>query len=100
MDRGHRPRSPLRGSVGIVITADRPLSIGLERDSQAEASPNPDSRSGARMNDRAAVVTTAIMQMIATAPKHELRQAIEAYLRDEFADLARTALNEIRHEDE
>jgi len=64
------------------------------------ASPNPDSRSGARMNDRAAVVTTAIMQMIATAPKHELRQAIEDYLRDEFVDLARTALNEIRHEDE
>ena len=52
------------------------------------------------MNDRAAVVTTAIMQIIATAPKGELRQAIEAYLRDEFADLARTALNEIRHEDE
>ena len=76
------------------------MSIGLERDSQAEASPNPDSRSGARMNDRAAVVTTAIMQMIATAPKHELRQAIEDYLRDEFVDLTRTVLNEIRHEDE
>ena len=52
------------------------------------------------MNDRTAVATTAIMQMIATAPKHELRQAIEDYLRDEFVDLARTALNEIRHEDE
>jgi hypothetical protein len=52
------------------------------------------------MNDRAAVVTTAIMQMIATAPRGELRQAIEDYLRDEFVDLARTALNEIRHEDE
>ena len=95
----HR-RFPSRGFVGIANTADRPLSIGLERDSQAEASPNPDSRSGVRMNDRAAVVTTAIMQMIATAPKHELRQAIEDYLRDEFVDLARTALNEIRHEDE
>ena len=42
------------------------------------------------MNDRAAVVTTAIMQMIATAPKDELRQAIEAYLRDEFEDAAST----------
>jgi hypothetical protein len=41
------------------------------------------------MNDRAAVVTTAIMQMIATAPRNELRQAIEAYLRDEFEDIAR-----------
>ena len=60
----------------------------------------PHPRTGARMNDRAAVVTTAIMQMIATAPKGELRQAIEDYLRDEFVDLARTALNEIRHEDE
>ena len=40
------------------------------------------------MDDRAAVVTTAIMQMIATAPKHVLRQAIEDYLRDEFVDLA------------
>jgi hypothetical protein len=38
------------------------------------------------MNDRAAVVTTAIMQMIATAPKRDLRQAIEAYLRGEFAE--------------
>jgi hypothetical protein len=28
------------------------------------------------------------------------RSAIEAYLRGEFADLARIALNEIRHEDE
>jgi hypothetical protein len=41
------------------------------------------------MNDRAAVVTTAIMQMIATAPKGQSRQAIEAYLRDEFEDVAR-----------
>jgi hypothetical protein len=41
------------------------------------------------MNDRAAVVTTAIMQMTATAPKGKLRQAIEAYLRDEFEDAAR-----------
>jgi hypothetical protein len=52
------------------------------------------------MNDRATVATTAIMQMIATAPKDELQQVIEAYLRDEFTDIARTALNEIRHEDE
>jgi hypothetical protein len=48
------------------------------------------------MNDRAAVVTTAIMQMITTAPKGELRQAIEAYLREEFDDTARHLTAEVR----
>jgi len=48
------------------------------------------------MNDRAAVVATAIMQMIATAPKGELREAIEAYLRDEFEDAARHQAAEVR----
>jgi hypothetical protein len=47
-------------------------------------------------HDRAAVVTTAIMQMIATAPKGELRQAIEAYLREEFEDAARHLAAEVR----
>jgi hypothetical protein len=41
-----------------------------------------------RVLDRAAAVTSAIMQMIATAPKEQLRQAIEYYLRDEFAVIA------------
>jgi len=36
------------------------------------------------MIDHAAVVTTAIMQMIETAPEGELRGVIENYLRDEF----------------
>jgi hypothetical protein len=48
------------------------------------------------MSDRAVVVTTAIMQMIATAPKGELRQAIETYLRDEFDDAARHLAAEVR----
>jgi hypothetical protein len=48
------------------------------------------------MNDRAAVVTTAIMQMIATASKNELRRAIEAYPRDVFTDIARMTRDEIR----
>ena len=48
------------------------------------------------MNDRAAVVATAIMQMIATAPKGELREAIEAYLREEFEDAARYLAAEVR----
>jgi hypothetical protein len=48
------------------------------------------------MNDRAAVVTTAILQMVETAPKSELRQAIEAYLRDEFEDAARHLAAEVR----
>jgi hypothetical protein len=38
--------------------------------------------------DRATVAATAIMQIIAAAPK-DLRQAIEDYLRDEFSDCAR-----------
>jgi hypothetical protein len=48
------------------------------------------------MTDRAAVVTTAIMQMIATAPTGELRQAIETYLREEFDDAARHLAAEVR----
>jgi hypothetical protein len=39
--------------------------------------------------DHAAVATTAILQIVATAPKEEWRQAIENYLRDEFTDEAR-----------
>jgi len=41
------------------------------------------------MSDRAAVVTTAIIQMIETAPLGELREAIESYLREEFEHVAR-----------
>ena len=41
--------------------------------------------------DRSAVVTTAILQIVATAPAHQLRQQIEQYLRAEFADLERQA---------
>jgi hypothetical protein len=37
--------------------------------------------------DLAAVVTTAIMQMITIAPEKELRRAIEDYLRDQFSDV-------------
>jgi hypothetical protein len=48
------------------------------------------------MSDRATVVTTAIMQMIATAPRGKLRQAIEAYLREEFDDAARHLAAEVR----
>jgi len=44
------------------------------------------------MNDRAAVVTTAITQMIATAPRGELRP----YLREEFEDAARQLAAEVR----
>ena len=41
--------------------------------------------------DRAAVAATAIMQIIATAPK-DLRRVIEDYLRDEFSDCAREVM--------
>ncbi len=39
-------------------------------------------------------------QMIATAPKNELRQAIENYLRDEFEDAARQAVADVFGEGE
>jgi hypothetical protein len=37
--------------------------------------------------DRAAVVTTVLLQIFATAAPHELQQCIEAYLRDEIWDI-------------
>jgi hypothetical protein len=37
--------------------------------------------------DRAAVATTAILQIVAIAPQHLRRQAVEAYLRDEIWDI-------------
>ncbi len=43
--------------------------------------------------DRAAVVTVAILQMVAAAtPQQDLQQALENYLRDEFFDAERQAL--------
>ena len=38
---------------------------------------------------RAAVVITAIIHIVNTAPAGELRQRLERYLEDEFADLER-----------
>ena len=35
--------------------------------------------------DRAAIVTTDVLQIFATAPEAQRREALEAYLRDEFA---------------
>jgi hypothetical protein len=60
--------------------------------------------------DRAAVVTTAILRVVRDALSNWFdhghadmagaRAAIYGILRDEFADIARTTLNEIRREDE
>jgi hypothetical protein len=50
--------------------------------------------------DRAALVTTALLQILTTAPAHERRQAVEVYLRDEFHDAARQAIRDIRLDDE
>jgi len=50
--------------------------------------------------DRASAVAAAIIRIVATAPEYEQQQAVADYLRDEFDDVARTALNEIRPEDE
>jgi hypothetical protein len=38
------------------------------------------------------MIETAILQVVATAPRRRLRQAIEAYLRDKFADERRQAM--------
>ena len=43
-------------------------------------------------HDRAAVVTTAIIQIVATAQGLEQRQALENYLRDEITDIQRQAV--------
>jgi hypothetical protein len=43
-------------------------------------------------NDRAARVATALLQIHATAKPDERRQAYEAYLRDDYADLMREIL--------
>jgi hypothetical protein len=45
-----------------------------------------------RRRDRAAVVTTALLQIVETAPADELHTAIEDYVRDEFADERHRAL--------
>lgn len=57
----------------------------------------PDARVGVvigkikRTPDRAAVVTVAVLQMVASVPLHELQQALENLLRDEFSDAERQA---------
>jgi hypothetical protein len=50
--------------------------------------------------DRATVVAAAVMQIVAriagfTRPKKEVRQEIENYLRDEFADAARQSAADV-----
>ena len=43
-----------------------------------------------RAFDRAAAATTAMMQIMTTVPSHQqMYEAIEAFLRDEFADSER-----------
>jgi hypothetical protein len=42
--------------------------------------------------DSAAVLTTAVFQILETVPEQECRRAIEDYLRDELTDLTRQAL--------
>ena len=81
----------------------------LEVNRGPDAAPAADH--GARFaQDRAAVVTTAILQIVRgvliawlhgeRADMAGVRDAIESLLRDEFGDTARTTLNEIRLDDE
>jgi hypothetical protein len=48
----------------------------------------------ARSVDRAAIVAVAVLQILETAPAAERCEAVAAYLRDEFSDIARNAINE------
>jgi hypothetical protein len=53
-------------------------------------------RNRSACRDRAAVATTAIFQIIETAPTGELRRTIEALLRTEFSDVVREVINDDR----
>lgn len=53
-----------------------------------------------RFPDRAAVVTVAVLQMVATTPQQELQRALENYLRDEFSDTGRQTLADREPADE
>jgi hypothetical protein len=48
--------------------------------------------------DRAAVVTDAVIQLIFSSPQ-DLRAQIEALLRDQFHEIRQEIVNEIRRED-
>ena len=52
--------------------------------------------------DRANIVITTLLQTICQAVEQDqaLRAVLTEILREEFSDVARTAGNEIRHEDE
>ncbi len=47
-------------------------------------------------HDRAAVVTTALLQVLSSSAPIEVRDGIEALLRDEFADVERQAIADRR----
>jgi adenosylmethionine-8-amino-7-oxononanoate aminotransferase len=49
------------------------------------------SSSTKRRRDRAAAAAVAVVQIFETAPTPERREAIEAYLRDEFIEVRRQA---------
>jgi len=51
--------------------------------------------------DRAAVVTTAVLQIVREAVNSaSVRAAVEAALREEFADIQQQTISQIRPEDE
>jgi hypothetical protein len=65
--------------------------------------PNGGCKAAGHSPDRAAAVTTAILQIIEQhtgAPEGALCDALTDYLRDEIADTVRQTLNEIRLEDD
>ena len=67
--------------------------IAEKQQTQMQRLPTPNQRharhSVAYAHDRAAVVATAVMQIVQTAPPDQQRQAVENYLCNEFADLER-----------
>ena len=84
----------LRDSRGV---ASSPLGVALDSilDSQGtQPSLEIDLWDYSACDDRAAITATALLQILKTIQPQQWRSAIEIYLRDEFADLARTAINE------
>jgi hypothetical protein len=85
------------GTVDIV-RRDEHQALSIDDDTGAlrscpQAMSGNFRRAGARFppntHDRAAVVTTGIMQIFAPATQRELRQELESYLRDELSDIER-----------
>jgi hypothetical protein len=88
--------SDLNAVEGLTVDGDGTVDVERRDEHQALSIDDDTGTLGsyaqamsANSYDRAAVVTTGIMQIFATATQRELRQALESYLRDELGDIER-----------